>query len=76
VRQALQTGERLLVLSLPADPGDTIALGEVRIAPGAGGVLTARLRVGTHDVEVRGNVTEAAMRTLVLRLAETSTTPE
>ena len=76
VRQALETGERLLVLSIPAEPEDTVAQGEVRIAPGAGGVLTARLRVGAHDVEVRGNVTEAAMRTLVLRLAETSTTPE
>jgi hypothetical protein len=77
VLQLLETGERVSILSLatsePAGPG---AQGEVRIDAAPDGTRMARLRVGNHEVEVQGVVSEAAMRNLVVRLAETSTSRE
>jgi hypothetical protein len=77
VLQLLETGERVSILSLatsePAGPG---AQGEVRIDAAPDGTRMARLRVGNHEVEVQGVVSEATMRNLVVRLAETSTSRE
>lgn len=74
VLQVLESGERVTILSLeaaePAGPGGQ---GEVRIDAAPDGTRMARLRVGEHEVEVRGVVSEAAMRDLVVRLAEVRT---
>ena len=74
VLQVLETGERVTILSLEttevAGPGTQ---GEVRIDAAPDGTRMARLRVGEHEVEVRGVVSEAAMRDLVVRLAEVRT---
>lgn len=74
VLQTLETGERVAILSLamtePLGPGGQ---GEVRIDAAPDGMRMARLRVGEHEVEVRGIVSETAMRALVVRLAEART---
>jgi hypothetical protein len=72
VLQVLETGGLVSILSLAtSEPASAGAQAEVRIDAAPDGTRMARLRVGNHEVEVRGNIPDSAMRALVVRLTVT-----